>query len=220
VASEPQIDAPDLSAQEIARPTAQDYQGGGALAAVAAQPELPNLAKMRRDGPISAINPADAGVFAQPEQPATGDAPMTELFAEFGEYNDGDQLAVASEAGLPPGTTLEQDGGIVLHATAEAWIRVYESDNTTVWQGTLAAGERYRLPEQVIAPMMRSGAAGATFVVINGIAYGPLGKPGSVARKVSLAADDVRNAFPEADLNAIAPTDPNSTEQRAEIARP
>ena len=48
----------------MTRPQASDYQGGGALA-MRAPAQLPPIEDMRRDGPISAINPETAGLFAK-----------------------------------------------------------------------------------------------------------------------------------------------------------
>ena len=64
-------------------------------------------------------------------------------------------------------------------------------------------GQEYRLPEQVVAPTIRSGNAGNTYVVLDGIAYGPLGSAGSIAKNVSLTPEDIRQKLPKADIAAI-----------------
>ncbi len=193
VADAPQIEVPDIDLQALQKPQAGDYRGGGALASIVAPTQLSQLEELRRDGPISAINPETAGMFARLREnaPQTIDTP-----------DDGVMLAEAHsslETELPTSGAQEAPiKGVSLVFKEEAWIRVRESNNTTLFEGIYAAGERIQLPARLEAPRLRAGNAGGIFVYIDGVPYGPVGRRGLVASNVSLLAEDVRNSMPQA----------------------
>lgn len=213
VADAPRFDAPDVDMDPLPLPEASDYQGGGVLAALAAPIELAPMEGSLRDGPISAIDPSEAGMFVRRSEPPLAAA---EAFVDpVGAFEDYDAAAVdqaiaAIAADLPR--------GIALHASEEAWIRVREGDDTVLFEGTLSAGERFDLPERAIAPILRAGNAGGIFIYIDGVAYGPVGERGSVARGVSLKADDVRSSIPQAEPEVIQPAQTVGTQQRADAS--
>lgn len=212
VADAPSIGAPQIDQREVARPSASDYQGGGTLVAVTRNVDLPPLQQPRRDGPISAIDPSRAGIFASVQQPEPmpfeldGVVPIAPPDSEL--MMESPDAVVAFEE--------PQERGIVLHAAATAWIRVREHDKSIIWQGTLKAGEQFRLPEQVVEPTLRSGDAGATFIIVDGVPYGPIGKSGQLAKNVSLLAEDVRTNVPPAEDATIEANNQPSIEVRAE----
>ncbi len=200
IAEAPVIGEPSAAAATIeTRPAASDYEGGGALAATPTPTpvEMAAAPRPRRDGPISAIDPTRSSVFVRqaPEPPAAVDIADTSAYAAV--------AAAADEPRADPKSPVVAERGTVLLAAGPAWIKVTERDESTIWQGTLKPGQEYRLPEQVVAPTMRSGNAGETYVILDGIAYGPLGGAGRIAKNISLVADDIRKNLPKADLAAI-----------------
>ncbi|MEM7213792.1 MAG: RodZ domain-containing protein, partial [Pseudomonadota bacterium] len=144
VADAPRIDLPDIDMQALQKPQAGDYRGGGALTALVVPTELPAMEQLRRDGPISAINPDTAGMFARLQQQSR---PPAEPLVDTPD--DGIMLASSDSK---PSTTPPEAGsevpttGISLVFQEEAWIRVRESDNTTLFEGTYKSGERLELP--------------------------------------------------------------------------
>ncbi|MCP5075217.1 MAG: DUF4115 domain-containing protein [Rhodobacteraceae bacterium] len=128
--------------------------------------DVPQL--IARDGPIVSINPESLGNFASTEQTIV------------------DRVIAAApkviEAGPPP---------IDVVAIKPAWVRVYFEDGTVLFEKTLDAGERYRLPQGINAPLLRAGNAGAVYVMVADKTFGPVGSRGSVARHVSLRGADV-----------------------------
>ena len=193
----PDLAAPDLGAPErIIRPTARDYEGGGALAAALPPPDMALAPRPRRDGPISAIDPNRASVFVRTE-------PEPQIAIDIADITTYVDTAVAESGGAGPAAPKQIQRGIVLLASGLAWIKISERDNSTIWQGTLKPGDEYRLPEQVVEPTMRSGDAGNTYVILDGVAYGPLGASGRVAKNISLVADDIRGNLPRAEIETI-----------------
>ncbi len=121
------------------------------------------------------------------------------------------ELAVAVPAGPPK---------VIIHATDTAWIRVSDGDSAVVFQGILAAGGRFEVPERVTAPVLRAGNAGSVYLLIDGAPYGPLGGPGSVVKNLSLRAADIERRVPQASAEAIGVDPGDDTLQRAEAVLP
>ena len=214
VADAPDISFPEIDMQALQKPQAGDYRGGGALARAVAPGQLSQLDIQRRDGPISAINPETAGMFARLQQQ---NAPV------FDTPDDGLMLAAAERTSEIETQTVDdapEMKGISLVFKEEAWIRIRESNNTTLFEGTYAAGDSILLPARLEAPRLRAGNAGGIFVYIDGVPYGPVGRSGSVAPNVSLLAEDVRNSMPQATdglpETADLPTRSAEAQRRAE----
>lgn len=188
VADAPRIDFQAIDMQALQKPQAGDYRGGGALAGVVAPADLQPLEQLRRDGPISAINPDTAGMFARLQQTAQPD---------YETPDDAVMLAADTTIVDQRTETVELENGVSLLIKEEAWIRVRERDNTILFEGMYAAGERIKLPVRLEAPKLRSGNAGGVFVSVDGVAYGPVGERGRIANNVSLLATDVRSNLPK-----------------------
>ncbi len=231
VAEAPLIVAPAIE-ESIALPNASDYHGGGIFAAVAMPVQLQPVEQLRRDGPISAINPQTAGVFvpepddirvARPQAPRIDSADDAILVAELSQADVAGPVpgavAVSEAPPLQTAEPLHAQGGVTLHAAEDAWIRVRERDNV-IFEGTLAAGQHYELPQRVDAPVLKAGNAGGLFVFVDGVAYGPLGQRGHIAREISLLAKDVRERMPQATSDTLESVLASVVHQRAEAPAP
>jgi hypothetical protein len=233
MAEAPLIAAPVVD-ETTALPAAGDYQGGGIFAAIAMPVQLQPVEQLRRDGPISAINPQTAGVFVpEPEALRVPPRPGRRIdsaddairLAELDETRTSASAAAAApsaeEAAIAEATaeaTAELAPaitGVTLHAAEDAWIRVRERDNV-IFEGTLVAGQHYELPPRIDAPVLRAGNAGGLFVFVDGVAYGPLGPRGQIARDVSLLAEDVRLRMPQAASDTLEGVLATVVHQRAE----
>lgn len=213
VVDAPAIGAPTVDMTSLPRPRATDYAGGGVLAEVVLPTELAAVGRAERDGPISAIDPADAGLFANPE-PAPVDNSM-ELGMDYVAGPPELSGTVGVQALVLPAEVVD---GVVLRAHEEAWIRVRSGDDTIVFEGTLVAGESYDVPNLVAAPILRAGNAGGLMIYVDGVAYGPLGERGRVANGVSLKADDIRKSIPQAGPEDVRPAEAPASQRRAEVA--
>lgn len=241
VAEAPLITAPAIDAGDVPLPQARDYQDGGILAAMAPAPLQP-IEMLRRDGPISAIDPRTAGVFAQEDgnnlqQIATvdsaDDAIRAAALLQAAPPADptgapafpGEGLLAAGPAGAAVPAAVDAAslpmpagaGEISLHASEDAWIRIRERErDTVIFEGILAAGQQFELPPRTDAAVLKAGNAGGVFVLVDGVPYGPLGPRGQIARDVSLAPDDIRGSMPQAvSLNMVSARG-TDTHQRAE----
>lgn len=232
------------SAGGTARPDASAYEDGGILTLAAATDPLPPRLTLR-DGPIADLDPNDSGLFAGVGQLDVNDprreaSPPVEVDAAEeapgpaspSGWDDGVLLASLSAEALTaePPTDAElltmsaraetqalapKSRATVIRATDEAWIRVRDGDGTVVFEGILAAGESFELPERMSAPEIRAGNAGGVFIAIGGETYGPIGQPGQVVKDISLEEEDVRETFPAAERIEPASID-NGPVQRAQ----
>jgi hypothetical protein len=227
VAEAPLITPPAVDGGFLRRPDADAYQGDGVLA-VAAPAELPPPSMPTRDGPISAIDPATSGVFRDPVRDR--DPALSNGLAAAGAAGDPRlandppaNLAQANPAQADPAQSEAVPAGppkIVVHATHAAWIRVRDGADAVVFQGTLAAGGQYELPDRIAAPLLRAGNAGAVYVLVDGAPYGPVGGSGSVIKNLSLRAADIATLVPEANAETIGIEQDGDTQQRAAAVLP
>lgn len=121
---------------------------------------------------------------ASDEQPlVSGDAPV----------------APAADAAVAPATPPPADaaapldpnaaaagGPVVLTATREVWIKVYDAADQTVKMGILQPGESYAVPADRGDLQLWTGRAGALTVTVGGRAIAPLGGPEETVQGVSL----------------------------------
>ena len=105
---------------------------------------------------------------------------------------DSPQNAVA---GAPVPTPVAQpgQGPVVLVATAPSWIQVTDQGQT-LFQGELAPGQRFEVPQTATAPMLRAGKPETLQVTVGGTAVPQVGPPGRVVSNVSLLASDLTRA--------------------------
>lgn len=139
---------------------------------------------LARDAPISTLDPAAIGTFAD-AGPAAGqmaDPGMAEAEPQMPQ--------VMAEA--PTGTTL--------FAVRPAWIKVSAADGTVLFSGTLDAGGEFTIPADVERPRLQAGMSGSVYFEVDGELYGPAGNGTAVVRKLSLARADLLETYQPADF--------------------
>lgn len=155
--------------------------------------EVPKVAP--RDGPIAAIDPDTVGVF----RPAPEPLPSIETRAAS---------ATSVEEFQGPVVTVDfKPKTVEVLAVRAAWVRVFEAGGTVLHEKILEQGERYSVPPEAVAPMLRAGNSGSVYLIIDGKAFGPVGRGTSVAKGISLLGDEVTDAF-ELALDLEIPADP------------
>jgi cytoskeleton protein RodZ len=173
------------------------------LATLYAEQEITAPELTPRDGPISSIDPMQAGVFAPPspieppiELVVIDDEPPVDAVTQALAAHD--RVGEAADALSAGQLEFAQSTGLKILATETAWVRVRDESKRVLFTGTLAAGDRFELPEEANAPVLRAGNAGAVYIVIGGVAFGPLGNGPVVAKNVLLTADAVKATYPAA----------------------
>ncbi|HUF56680.1 MAG TPA: RodZ domain-containing protein [Thermohalobaculum sp.] len=227
-----------------ARPDASAYEDGGILTLSAATDPLPPRLTSRDGpiadldpnesglfAGVGQLDPLDPRRDGPPPAEVAAAEETAKTPASPSGWDDGVLLASLSAEALSaePPTDAElltmsaraetqalapKSQSTMIRATAEAWIRVRDGDGTVVFEGILAPGETFELPERMSAPELRAGNAGGVFIAIGGESYGPVGAPGQVVNDISLEEEDVREAFPAAER--IEPASVDGPVQRAQ----
>jgi hypothetical protein len=138
--------------------------------------ELDVPSVIARDGPIATINPETQGNYA-PKQVAV--------------------IPVSIQQDTPVAIVDQGPPSIDIVAARPAWVRVYLPDNSVLFEKILNTGERYRLPNDLHAPLLKAGNSGAVYVMVGETTYGPIGAKGGVARKISLVQSDIETNYQE-----------------------
>ena len=89
-----------------------------------------------------------------------------------------------------PPPAASASGPVIVTATAPAWIRVTDQGKT-LFEGVLAAGQSYTVPQTATAPLLRAGAPEALRINVGSSVAPPVGEPGVVASNVSLRPADL-----------------------------
>lgn len=108
-----------------------------------------------------------------------------------------------TSAGQPLGGPSATAGGgaVVLTATQDVWLRVYEAGGgPALFQNMLKAGERYEVPSNAVAPQIRTGRPDALRVTVGATPVPQLGPAERTIADVSLLPADLlaRAAAPAA----------------------
>ncbi|MBX2854119.1 MAG: DUF4115 domain-containing protein, partial [Rhodobacteraceae bacterium] len=86
--------------------------------------------------------------------------------------------------------TREAGPRFAVRALSSVWLKVQSQDGATLFSGNLGPGEMRELPADGGPVRIRSGNAGGTAIVVDGVAYGPLGPRGAV-RSYTMGRNDV-----------------------------
>jgi len=95
--------------------------------------------------------------------------------------------AAPRPAAAPPAT----NGPVVLAATSDVWLRIYQPDGQDLYKGMLRTGERYQVPAGAAAPLIRTGRPNALQISVGATQIPPLGEPEKVIADVSLKPADL-----------------------------
>lgn len=112
--------------------------------------------------------------IAQAEQSAPAPAPV--------------QNAQTAPPAAPAATPT---GPVVLTATDEVWLRVYEADGRRLYEATMKPGDRYEVPSTASRPQILTGRPNAVQVTIGSTRLPPLGAAETTIADVSLLPADL-----------------------------
>ncbi len=151
-------------------PVATPAETAVPAAAPAAQPAA---------APVPEAQPASA-------QPAASNVPAAPAQTAAAPVDEAEVPAVATpEMAAAPATPGKR---VVLRATKDSWVEIFDANDAVVLQRILRAGETFAVPDQA-GLTMNTGNAGGVVIEVNGKAQPALGSVGVVKRGVKL--DDV-----------------------------
>jgi hypothetical protein len=145
-----------------------------------------------RDAPISTIDPSTVGAFAQMQRNRDGLSGAGESLAMAGADDIiGPQMPQVVATPTP---------GVEMVAVRPAWVRVSAADGTVIFEGIMAAGDRYAVPQTEEPARLRVGESGSLYFAVNGEHFGPVGPRGTVTSNVVLSVDNLTTTYQVADL--------------------
>ncbi|MGF1549694.1 MAG: helix-turn-helix domain-containing protein, partial [Sphingomonadaceae bacterium] len=121
------------------------------------------------------------------------DEPATRI-AEAERVEAGEVPPLPEEVAQPetgPPAAAAASGPVVLTATDEVWIRVYERDGERLFEQLMQAGGRYQIPATAQEPLILTGRPQALRITVGGFEIPPLGGPEQTISDVSLAPADL-----------------------------
>lgn len=89
----------------------------------------------------------------------------------------------ASRPAAPPA-----QGPVVLTATDQVWLRIYDGTGERLFEKQMAKGETYTVPADANNPMILTGRPNAVAVTVGGRAVAPLGAPERTISDVPISA--------------------------------
>lgn len=99
---------------------------------------------------------------------------------------------VQAPAPQQPQQLVAATGPVVITATDEVWLRIYEGQNgASLFEGIMQPGQRYEVPATAQAPQIRTGRPQAIRVTVGQTEIPPLGQPETTIDDVSLLAQDL-----------------------------
>ena len=121
----------------------------------------------------------------------------------------------AGEVAAPPPTPAASQaaptGAVVLTATDTVWLRVSDATGKRLFEKEMQAGERYEVPADANAPVIRTGRPQALNVTVGGVAVPPLGNADQTIDKVGISAAALTARQPAPAPTPVAPQTPGST---------
>jgi cytoskeletal protein RodZ len=100
-----------------------------------------------------------------------------------------DPATVAAQA--PPPAQPASEGPVVLTAVEPVWLQVYERGGSKLFEGELAAGQRFEVPANATAPLLRTGKPQALRINVGSATAPAVGPPATTVRDVSLLGADL-----------------------------
>jgi cytoskeletal protein RodZ len=110
-----------------------------------------------------------AGYFAWRTM-ALGGADIIETPAATAQKMEAPAANAGSESVAPTG------GAVVLTATDNVWVKIYDAENKRLYENEMKAGDSFNVPQDANKPMIVTGRPQALRVTVGGKAVAPLGE--------------------------------------------
>lgn len=129
------------------------------------------------------------------------------------ETADQGEVGAAPPAGEEP--VQAPQGPVVITATEQVWLQVYERDGRTLFEGELSSGQSYEVPDTASEPLLRTGKPEALRITVGDEVTPPVGPPARTISDVSLSPDELMNRGGAAGPTVPAPSAPPGIQNSA-----
>ena len=87
--------------------------------------------------------------------------------------------------------TVSENGTVVLTATGNVWVKVYDADQKRLFEQEMVAGDSFTVPKDANKPMIVTGRPQALEITVDGKIVPPLGAPDKTVADVGISAQDL-----------------------------
>lgn len=102
-------------------------------------------------------------------------------------------------------------GPVVLKATDNVWVKIYDADNKRLYEKEMAAGDSFTVPQDANKPMIVTGRPQVLTVTIGGQAVAPLGEADKTIADVEISAAALLARSPAANTATPPPAGTTKT---------
>jgi cytoskeleton protein RodZ len=99
--------------------------------------------------------------------------------------------SVPAPRAAPPAAQPAAQGPVVISASEQAWLQIYEKGGETYFSGMLNAGQNFTVPPNATAPMLKTAKPEALRITVGTAAAPPIGPAGRMISDVSLLPADL-----------------------------
>ncbi len=86
---------------------------------------------------------------------------------------------------------VDPNGDVILTASDEVWIKIYDASGKRLYEATMKAGDQYIVPKDANKPMILTGKPNALNVSVGGKSVPALGAPDRTIKDVGVSAADL-----------------------------
>ena len=114
---------------------------------------------------------------------------------------------ISAETSAPAAT----GGAVVLTATDNVWVKIYDADNRRIYENEMKAGDSFTVPQDANKPMIVTGRPQVLKVTVGGKAVPPLGTADKTIADVELGASALLARVPaDAGMTSALPGPPRN----------
>ncbi len=135
---------------------------------------------------------------------ALGDEGIIETPAATVQKTEALAANAGSESLAPTG------GAVVLTATDNVWVKIYDAENKRLYENEMKAGDSFTVPQDAKKPMIVTGRPQALSVTVGGKAVAPLGEIDKTIADVEVSSAALLARLPA--NAAVAPLQPGKTQ--------
>jgi cytoskeleton protein RodZ len=98
------------------------------------------------------------------------------------------EVAVATAPVATSAAATDSNGEVVLTATEDVWLKIYDADGKRIYENTMKANEKYTVPKDANGPMILTGRPDALTVTVAGNPVPALGAAKKTISDVGISA--------------------------------
>ena len=106
--------------------------------------------------------------------------------------------SVTPSATAPIAPLSAKSADVVITATGDAWVKIYDADEKRIFEKEMVAGDSFTVPRNANKPMMVTGRPQALTITVGGKAIPPLGTPDKTIADVGVSAEELLARKPAA----------------------